>query len=530
MTNRILKKVASPMALLVGALALNACSEDVSGPLPSAVDFPDMPAFTVVSYTPPDGPGGNCPTSSTAAGWTDHKYGPASGAFGSITWQPGGNEKAIGWNINAGWQVWLCVKIGVGSGDPIHGYHITGTDVGTRTYSNGVSHYSYKVEAPPTRPYLPLAATKTAVAAWDSTYAWSLTKKVNGDSVVHFVGSPGQSFNANWLVTATRTQALEHNHRITGTITITNPNPTAVNVTVADVLTGANVGAGVEIRCPAGTGAWAASSVSATVPAGVVDGASGTRVCEYRATGLTGRTTTLNTANVTVVSYDPVANYTGAIGNAPPATAAVTWGAANISGVSNPLLADARAIFGPYSQNITNTTILNPVEPFTCPAIGGPHDYALGAYTSSQPNTATLTGTGLNLSAFARVSLACHANWQGESATGRGSAWPGQNTWFEWNAFSSSVPLVYGRNLTPIGTITMVDNGATVTMNITLNAGARLKAGSGTVKVHPMESAPTQRSHYVQPGAYMYKGSSLTGIVVSKKDFYAIHLDIEIMR
>jgi hypothetical protein len=507
------------------ALVLGACDRDTVAP---EMTF-ETPAFDLITdigswpdvqqISLPTVNGDVCPQ---VEGWGNHQFGSASGPFGSITWAPGGQSKNISWNLNAGWKLYLCVK----PGNERHGYLVTGASARTLSYENGVSHYSYMLEAPPTRPYSNLAVLKTALPAYDSMYAWTLTKSVNGGATASFVGSPGQSFNANWLVTATRTQALELNHRVTGAITISNANPTIVNVSVADVMAGANVGSSVEISCTGMAGPYLPSPVAAAVPAGVIDGAAGELVCYYRSMGLTDRNSTANQATVTVISYDPVENFTGSIGGG-IGSAPINWAMALFTrhGVATPLLADARAAFGPYSQSIANTTTLSPVEVFTCPSIED-HNYASN-FTLTAPNTATLTGAGtppLNLSASATVNLTCAANWTGESATGRGTQWPGTNNWFQYNV-NGNVDLVYGRTLQKAGNITMSTVGGSTTITITLDAGFRLKAGSGSVKIEPLSSAPTK---YIQPGKFTYHGASLV-VTVPNAPFYGIHLDIERM-
>jgi hypothetical protein len=561
MTNRILKKFASPMALLVGALALNACSEgDVASPMTNDTDL--RPAFTHGSGTHPRVEpvfyAGNI-EGEAAAVCMDSRVNTAGGAWSGfkVNSDAGTTSNGITTTITDGkYLAWATgtkyVRAVVMKGGPntnVYRYPAVHPDDSLLQSPEhngsvpGLSHYVVCFTDPPTVPALPLTVSKTATAQYTHTHDWTLVKDVRASSSdgwvksVSFVGSPGQSFTPDWRVIATKTVDVISARNVTGTITIGNPNPFAAQAVITDVLRNASnvsVGATVQLKCGAET-VWSNSPAVRTIPA-KVGATNGSLICAYQALGLPDVTATNN--YVTVVK-DPAwtlpVGYTGSI-DATPFTQPFTWSVNNV-GTPQPFLRDDRASFtnvGGFNyftspgRQISGSITLSPVpETFTCPTLDA-HDYTTN-YTSQAKNLATLS-TSPQKRDSAYVNLMCSVQWKGESATGKGSAWPGQNTWFEWNAFSTSVPLVYGRNLTPIGTISMVDNGATVTINIALNAGARLKAGSGTVKVHPMDSAPTQRNHYVQPGAYTYKGSSLTGIVVSKKDFYAIHLDIEIMQ
>ncbi|RZS94745.1 immunoglobulin domain-containing protein [Cecembia calidifontis] len=123
--------------------------------------------------------------------------------------------------------------------------------------------------------------------------------------------------------------------------------------------------------------------------------------------------------------------------------------------------------------------------------------------------------------------------WTGESATGKGSAFPtGPNTWFQWNTRAqliAGVDLVYGRNLTTIGRVTISnpDAGGMRTITVTLNEGIRFADVSGALKVIASNTQFTRFSGF--SGALnnaTINGNTAT-IRVPDRAFYFVHGDIE---
>lgn len=210
---------------------------------------------------------------------------------------------------------------------------------------------------------------KTAVATYDRTVSWELTKTVSTGS---HTGAPGDQFLSNWTVTATKT-TVEDNFQVSGLITVTNPNEIAVPFTLSDVL---NDGTGAIIVCP-GT-----NDNTGTVPAG------GSVSCAYSASP-SDASATENTATVT---SDVGGNST---------TAGFTW-SVNAIGDDEVTLSDPRVA---YSELISGTTVKIFPETFTCP--DDQSLYVNGVYTENYINSAYLDGANTDLEASAEVSIRC---------------------------------------------------------------------------------------------------------------------------
>ncbi|CAN5360072.1 hypothetical protein BH24GEM3_BH24GEM3_22120 [soil metagenome] len=370
-------------------------------------------------------------------------------------------------------------------------YTRTETNTATLTgqYVTG-SPASASVEITCTLP--PLTAEKTAAGSYDRTITWTLAKSVAPSS---HSGIAGQNAgNSTWSVAATRS-AVENNYRVTGQIVITNPAAAAVSFTVTDEL---NNGAAASVSCP-----------SYSVPAG------GSVTCSYEALNAQGAT--LNTA--TIISQ----------GRTTTATAPVTF-TANVIGHESGTLADPRFI---YSELISGTTTPTFPETFPCPADASL--YTNGTYTRTEVNTATLNGN-LNLSATAQVTITCTmppppSQWAGETATGRGTQWPGTSNWFMYTGYTTSkVDLVAGRTFLDAGDIFMSRSGSTTTIRIVLHDGWRWADVKDNLKIVPLDAAPKS---YMEPGSFPHKfrvsGQEVTVTIPNsgKAKFFGIHGDVE---
>lgn len=123
--------------------------------------------------------------------------------------------------------------------------------------------------------------------------------------------------------------------------------------------------------------------------------------------------------------------------------------------------------------------------------------------------------------------------WTGESATGRGSAFPsGPSTWFQWNTrhqLTDGVNLVYGRNLTPIGRVTISNPavGGMRTITVTLNEGIRFAEVSGALKVIASNTQFTRFSGFSGALSNATINGNTATIRVPDRSFYFVHGDIE---
>ncbi|MFC0262233.1 immunoglobulin domain-containing protein [Fontibacter flavus] len=117
--------------------------------------------------------------------------------------------------------------------------------------------------------------------------------------------------------------------------------------------------------------------------------------------------------------------------------------------------------------------------------------------------------------------------WTGESATGLGNAFPtGPSTWFQWNTKAqliAGVDLVYGRNLVPIGRVTL--SGGIIT--VTLNEGIRFAEGSGALKVIASNTQFTRFSGFSGALSNATINGNTATISVPDRAFYFVHGDIE---
>lgn len=249
---------------------------------------------------------------------------------------------------------------------------------------------------------LPLEIAKTADASYDRTVTWELDKSVSPSS---HMGGPGDSFDSDWTVTATKSESFG-NYQVTGVITVTNPNPFAVDFSLTDELSDGTAG---DISCP-DTG-----DNTGTVPAnGSID-------CDY-------------TASPDDASADEnTATVTSDLGEE-STTEGFTW-TENVIGDDEVTLSDPRFTF---SELISSSTIEIFPETFTCPT-----DLTLyvdGVYSFEEINTAYLNGDNTDLEASAKVTVLCEAPPEGCTLT------PGY-----WKTHSSYGPAPYDATWAAIG-------------------------------------------------------------------------------
>jgi hypothetical protein len=92
----------------------------------------------------------------------------------------------------------------------------------------------------------------------------------------------------------------------------------------------------------------------------------------------------------------------------------------------------------------------------------------------------------------------------GETATGRGTQWPGTSNWFMYTGYTTSkVDLIAGQHH-DAGDIFMSRSSGVTTIRIQLHTPRwRWQPGvQDVLKIHPMDRAPGE---YIQPGAFQYK-------------------------
>jgi hypothetical protein len=346
-----------------------------------------------------------------------------------------------------------------------------------------------------------LTATKTATGSYDRKITWDLTKTVTPPGP--FNGKPGDSFNANWNVNATK-NVVDNNHKVTGDITISNPSAIAQNFSVSDLL---DDGTAASVDCDTSTPGLQTTGM---VPAG------GNVVCGYTASTAKA---TLNTATVKAAGNSDVT-----------ATAPVSY-TANVIGDTSVTLADERFSF---SQLISGSTPKTFPEKFKCPTDRAAYD-ANHLYTQTFTNTATLKGLNTNLERSASVTLNCTYPWQGETATGAGTRYPGTSNWFMYTAFTTNtVNLIAGQNI-DAGDITMTRYGGNTYITVTLASGFRFANVKENLKIQDFANAPTK---YLEPGQFKHKFSVPQGTIPytntytakipgDTAKFYGIHANVE---
>ena len=85
----------------------------------------------------------------------------------------------------------------------------------------------------PSTSYSTLKVTKTAVAKYDRSYDWTITKQASPPSIT----TPNDTATFSYTVTATKSEPTDSNFAVTGVITVKNPGKKAVSgVTVTDAI------------------------------------------------------------------------------------------------------------------------------------------------------------------------------------------------------------------------------------------------------------------------------------------------------
>ncbi|EKB48184.1 hypothetical protein B879_03220 [Cecembia lonarensis LW9] len=154
--------------------------------------------------------------------------------------------------------------------------------------------------------------------------------------------------------------------------------------------------------------------------------------------------------------------------------------------------------------------------------------YAEAVNTETECVSATRTAVKLTLNPCPPSDC-----WTGESATGKGSPFPtGSSTWFEWNTrqqLIDGVDLVYGRNLVPIGRVTLSGGKITVTLNegIRFAQDADGKTVSGALKVIASNTQFTSFSGFRGALSNATINGNTATISVPDRPFYFVHGDIE---
>jgi uncharacterized repeat protein (TIGR01451 family) len=133
--------------------------------------------------------------------------------------------------------------------------------------------------------------------------------------------------------------------------------------------------------------------------------------------------------------------------------------------------------------------------------------------------------------------------WEDETATGRGTLYPGTSNWFMYTGYTTSkVDLIAGQHH-DAGDIFMSRSGSTTTIRIVLHDGWRWEPGvEEALKIHPFDRAPQT---YLEPGGFQFKftlpnvakfaGTTVTQsgntVIVTlpgtSAKFYGIHGDIQ---
>jgi hypothetical protein len=522
---------------VVGSLILAACAETTTAPLMSTGPG-RVPAKTISVGGEQSGNG--C---QSGDGYVkiDASSGSASGAWGSFTY----SGTQVNGTVNLGYTLELCLKYATS-------YQVTTVtglqsgllaqtpSTGPNGQRQGISHMAWRVTgSPPTTLLQSLSVSKGATATYTRTVDWKLTKKINenGSLVESVVRSAliGQQAPpaVNWDVVADKSE-VESDRLIVGAVTVSNPNPVSVGVSVLDVLQSGSAGNYtdlpqlVSVDCGSGT-------ANGTVPArsGNVDGV---LVCNYTVSP-SDKSATLNRASVTVdqSSYTPPEGFSGQItgGNA---TAAITW-VETLIGDESVTFADARN--GNYSTVISNDATLKFAETFSCPSDRSLYVNQLYSFTVT--NIAKLDGVVTHLTDDAKATINCKDPYAAETATGLGTKWSsvvnGVSNWFmfttigamtavDQNSVLIGTDLIAGQ-FYDVGQITAVVNGATTSITITLQNNAMFSDVGSNVKILPMSSCKPNK--YVQPGQYTYKTTASGGsstVEVPSAPCYAIHVDV----
>ncbi len=103
------------------------------------------------------------------------------------------------------------------------------TAVATSSSTKTIKTYSTY----PSTSHSTLKVTKTAVAKYDRSYDWTITKQASPPSIT----TPNDTATFSYTVTATKSEPTDNNFTVTGVITVKNPGKKAVSgVTVTDAI------------------------------------------------------------------------------------------------------------------------------------------------------------------------------------------------------------------------------------------------------------------------------------------------------
>jgi hypothetical protein len=379
------------------------------------------------------------------------------------------------------------------NGSRVDVYPNTATLTGDDTYLEADAEVTVTCTLPA------LEVLKDAAGTHDRTIEWTLEKSVDPD---FHSGGPGDTFDSDWTVVATKTDSGPENFRVAGEISITNPAAVDQAFSVADVL---DDGTAAVVTCP-DTG-----DNTGTVLAG------GSITCEYVAEP-DDASATENTATVS------------ADGNADQvATADVEW-TENLEGFDDADLTDPRFSFE-LEIDDSHTEVFP--ETFECPA-GDSGVYVDGFYTFDVINTAYLNGN-LNLEASATVTVECRVQFVGETAWAADGDSPGSlryttrgnwATYVEYFGVEKTTTLFAGQT-TPVGEVEFsAPSGGFVTIYVSLYSPWVVDPSDMTLAVQDYDSAPSGNP---EPGLFDHKaqcGATSCSIEVPENDFYGVHVNV----
>jgi len=381
----------------------------------------------------------------------------------------------------------------------------------------GLSHITFCWNEDERETFETLDVVKTADATKDKQFEWELKKWAH--PYYHY-GTFGEAAapDANWYLQAIKGGYAYTNFVVTGTITITNPNPYPVNVTIADVLSDDTV---AEVTCGELTDAE-----SYVVPA------SAALDCEYVAHP-GGMTANMNTVTVELVDVDET-THKGFLGPF-VATEGFTWTVENVIDDSvrleDPMLGINNMVISETMNEAMKITVT-----YYCD-VDEVYEYieSLDLYARYVVNTATLKsldGTRLIAQASAEIAIKCKCEpeWIGETAWGAGDRYEDPGNWATFTSYTGvakTVTLFAGQTL-DAGTVAFsAPVGGVVTITITLNPGWRFADVAENVKIQDYAAAPSGNPAI---GLFAHKGdatSSPFSIEVPENGFYGVHADVE---
>lgn len=328
-------------------------------------------------------------------------------------------------------------------------------------------------------PEVSIAVSKTANTSFTRRYTWQIGKVVS-PSQIDLVD--GQSTVATYTVTLTRSNPIDENFRVFGTITVNNPHP-ASSLQLTGITDRLGNGQNATVNCP-----------STTVPAG------GKLVCSYE-TALPNNADGTNTATVTTttgIAYNsPVVSYSF-VGVLPSET---TLNSVTVTD-TNPATGQPWTFSSSGSQSYQ--------LPFACTDI----DYdENGAYQRTVNNTVVITQTGQQSSAV--VNQTCRL----PQATITGACVEGVPTWTVMADTTGAYVVQFGGNDDAQSTVNLnlvANVPATFTRSgadLSILSGVRLLFNGNTIATDigalgpgcvPTSLPPTDEPNKPAPGNYLY--------------------------